>query len=153
MQFDENEHNRDENGRFTYKNGSGKSEEERLTELVKKFSSESNRDINELEVSGNNAGKSKNYSYKKFSINIQLFGADYTKLTEKQLSKAQRNQHKRLVIHEEKIKKFIESNEFKKLDKRERDGRVSYWNKEIKDAKEQIELILDEMKRRKKNGN
>ena len=55
MQFDESKHKRDKDGKFTNKNGSGKSEEERLTELVKKFSSEPDRDINELEVSAKNA--------------------------------------------------------------------------------------------------
>ena len=50
MQFDENKHKRDKDGKFTYKNGSGKSEGKRLTELVNKYSSEPDRDIKKLEL-------------------------------------------------------------------------------------------------------
>ena len=71
MQFDENEHNRDENGRFTYKNGSGKSEEERLIELVKKYSSNPD-DVKKLEKS-NVSGKGQ-LTKKEFAIWYQKIG-------------------------------------------------------------------------------
>ena len=60
MQFDESKHKRDKDGKFTNKNGSGKSEEERLTELVKKYSSNPDDDLKKL---GKSKKKSRRVNY------------------------------------------------------------------------------------------
>jgi hypothetical protein len=48
-QFDESKHPRDKDGKFTNGNGINKSETEKRAELVKKYSSEPERDLREVE--------------------------------------------------------------------------------------------------------
>ena len=93
---------------------------------------------------------------KKFGnqINIQLFAANYTRQTEKQLEKSLKSHQDNIREHQFKINnptKFYAK--WETMTQIERDGRLQQWEKEIKNFQNQVSKIEEELnKRRKANG-
>lgn len=92
---------------------------------------------------------------KNFNFNIQLFAADYSKQTNKQLNKSRRSHEKNIQKHNYKLEhpeEFYKN--WENMSYTEKLGRLQQWEKEIKNYNNQIILIDKEFEKRKnKNGN
>ena len=127
----------------------------KTVEAIRKYSDDPEGDIAEY---GNLPSANRlveNYD-KKFGnqINIQLFAANYTRQTEKQLEKSLKSHQDNIREHQFKINnptKFYAK--WETMTQIERDGRLQQWEKEIKNFQNQVSKIEEELnKRRKANG-
>ena len=122
---------RGNDGKFVDKNGQNKSVDELKKELA-------------IELT------KKEFVEKKPFIDIQLFAIDYSKYSYKELLKAKKSQSKRIENHKTKIEKFIKNADWNVLSDFKKNGRIEWWQKEILDAKNQIERIEQEIGKRRK---
>lgn len=87
-------------------------------------------------------------------INLNLFAANYKNQTNKQLNKSRKSHEKQIEKHKYKIE---HPNEFYKdwqqFSELKQKGCLNQWGKEIRNYRNQIELINKEFERRgKRNG-
>ena len=94
--------------------------------------------------------KSKQCLFKRCFINIQLFATDYSNYTNSQLRKSLNNHRKRLEEHTYKQNNpEVICNDWEKINDKQKKGRVEYWEKEIKNIKNQISKIEKEIEKKK----
>lgn len=159
MKYEEEKHPRDQDGKFTdgnggvseYRQNAGyneilKDDNAKRAKLAKKYSSTPDKDLT-------NMGLTK--GVKPFKIDIQFFATDYSKQSNKSLSSSLKNHKKQIEGHRYKIEN-PESfyREWNQMQSKEKEGRLTQWQKEINNFENQIIKINAEIeKRRKNNGN
>lgn len=121
--WNESEHPRDDDGKFTDETGGGK------TQWITSKRDFSNVQANEndLQYDSENGKIKQNKGF----INIQLFGGIKDQ-TPKELVKTIKSEQKKIVEHKEKIQNPEKySPNWDNEDLRAREGRIKYWQKEI----------------------
>ena len=84
-----------------------------------------------------------------FTLDLQLFGVDYSTYSDKGLKSSLKNHQKALEEHLAK-RSNIEANvtDWNNRDPRYKDGIARYWDKEINNIRNQIKAIEEEHRRR-----
>ena len=146
MSFNENEHPRDKDGKFT--DGAGEGSAAKIRRVEKKHFPH----LPHLTSDGDGGKISTNLQEKKQKMNLQFFAEKETDLPKQETASIKRSMRKiskRIEEHREKIvHPEIYAQDWSTRSKKRKQDLLDYWRNEIQEFEKSLQRRVDELKKR-----